>query len=146
MEGKCTGRYGFTILVTNVLFDAPGTMDGRLHIDTGFAHFPVTYLALVFKPFKNEILNAVVTEVNLQGVFCTAGPLHVFVATMHMPSDLKLDERKDGMPSYYSEEEEQRIEKGTKLRVKIVGLRTDADNIQAIGTIKEDFLGPAEEE
>lgn len=132
--------------MTNVLWESAGTLDGRLHIDTGYAHYPITYLALVFKPFKNEILNAVVTDVNVQGLFCTAGPLHIFVSEIHMPSDLVLDERKDGMPSYFSEQEDLRIEKGTKLRVKIVGLRTDADNIQAIGTIKEDWLGPGEEE
>jgi len=40
--------------------------------------------------------------------------------------------------------EDQVIEKGTKVRLKIVGTRVDATEIFAIGTIKEDHLGVIE--
>lgn len=43
-------------------------------------------------------------------------------------------------PPCYSGED-QLIEKGAKVRVKIVGTRTDATEIFAIATIKEDYLG-----
>lgn len=33
------------------------------------------------------------------------------------------------------------IEKGTHLRVKLIGTRSDVGSMFAIGTIKEDFLG-----
>lgn len=33
------------------------------------------------------------------------------------------------------------IEKGSKLRVKLIGTRVDATEIFAIGSIKDDFLG-----
>lgn len=33
------------------------------------------------------------------------------------------------------------ITKGSKVRLKVVGTRTDVNEIYAIGSIKEDFLG-----
>jgi len=33
------------------------------------------------------------------------------------------------------------IEKGTSLRIKLIGMRTDVGQMWAIGSIKEDFLG-----
>ena len=33
------------------------------------------------------------------------------------------------------------IEKGTHLRIKLIGTRSDVGNMFAIGSIKEDFLG-----
>ena len=35
-----------------------------------------------------------------------------------------------------------KIEKGETVRLRIVGTRVDATEIFAIGTLKEDFLGP----
>jgi len=139
VEGKCSGRYGFTIVVTNLAHVGAG----RLHEDTGYAHFPVRYLALVFRPFKNEILPTKVTTINQSGFFATAGPLEIFVSKLSMPDDLKFDP-KDGQPSFYSEAEDIRIEAGSLVRVKIVGMRLATDQIITIGTIKDDFLGPTD--
>lgn len=58
-----------------------------------------------------------------------------------MPVDLKYDAGKDGLPQYYSEEENVRIEQGSEVRIKIAGIRMATDQIVLIGTIKEDFLG-----
>lgn len=44
-------------------------------------------------------------------------------------------------PAYVSQDET--IEKGSKVRLKIVGTRTDVNEIYAIGSIKEDYLGPS---
>ena len=137
VEGKCTGRYGYTILVTQIRDVGAGTLDA----DTGFAHFPVDYLALVFRPFKNEVLAARVTTVNTNGFFASAGPLEVFVSEKLMPSDLRFDPGRESMPCFASEEENVRIEQGTEVRVKIIGIRLAAEQIVVIGTIKEDFLG-----
>lgn len=76
VEGKCSGRYGYTILVTTLRDIGTGVLD----IDTGFAQFNVSYLALVFRPFKNEILIAKVISVNNNGFFAAAGPLEIFVS------------------------------------------------------------------
>ena len=39
--------------------------------------FPIRYMAVVFRPFKGEVLDAVVTTVNKMGFFAEVGPLQV---------------------------------------------------------------------
>lgn len=53
-------RYGFVISVT--LIDNIGA--GIIQPSRGFVVYPVKYKAIVFRPFKGEVLDAVVTQVN----------------------------------------------------------------------------------
>lgn len=57
-------RHGFVIAVTTI--DNIGL--GMLQPGRGVALYPVKYKAIVFRPFKGEILDAIVTQVNK--VFC----------------------------------------------------------------------------
>ena len=45
------------------------------------------------------------------------------------------------VPPVYTDHADQVIEKGTSLRLKILGVKPDVSNINAIGTIREDYLG-----
>lgn len=76
VEGKCTGRFGYTVLVRRL--EAFG--NALLNEDSGWAHFPVKYLALVFRPHKNEVLLAEVVALNETGLFAQAGPLTIYVS------------------------------------------------------------------
>lgn len=58
-----------------------------------------------------------------------------------MPADMKFSQRKDGLPVYEDDTGEYRIEKGSAVRIKIVGIRLAADHIGVIGSIKDDYLG-----
>ena len=75
VEGTCTGKYdvggvnhiiiftlrhGFVIAVTTI--DNIGL--GMLQPGRGVALYPVKYKAIVFRPFKGEVLDAIVTQVN----------------------------------------------------------------------------------
>lgn len=60
VEGTCTGKYGFVIAVTTI--DNIGA--GVIQPGVGFVVYPVKYKAIVFRPFKGEVLDAVVTQVN----------------------------------------------------------------------------------
>ena len=53
-------RYGFVIAVTTI--DNIGA--GLILPGQGFVVYPVKYKAIVFRPFKGEILDAVVRQVN----------------------------------------------------------------------------------
>ena len=53
-------RYGFVIAVTTI--DNIGS--GMVQPSRGFVVYPVKYKAIVFRPFKGEVLDAVVTQVN----------------------------------------------------------------------------------
>ena len=53
-------RYGFVIAVTTI--DNIGV--GVIQPSRGFVMYNVKYKAIVFRPFKGEVLDAVVTQVN----------------------------------------------------------------------------------
>ena len=61
VEGTCTGKYGFVIAVTTI--DNIGA--GLIQPGQGFVVYPVKYKAIVFRPFKHEVLDAVVTQVHM---------------------------------------------------------------------------------
>ena len=56
----CSGRHGFVVAITGV--ESVGK--GLIRDGTGFVTFPVKYQCVVFRPFKGEILEAVVSMVN----------------------------------------------------------------------------------
>lgn len=60
VEGTCTGKYGFVIAVTTI--DQIGS--GVILPGQGFVVYPVKYKAIVFRPFKGEVLDAVVKQIN----------------------------------------------------------------------------------
>jgi DNA-directed RNA polymerase subunit E'/Rpb7 len=53
-------RYGFVIAVTTI--DHVGA--GLIQPGQGFVLYPVKFRAIVFRPFKGQVLDAVVTQVN----------------------------------------------------------------------------------
>lgn len=53
---------------------------GKVHDSYGLTSFEVKYKAIVLKPFKNEVMDAVVESVNKMGFFANVGPLQVFVS------------------------------------------------------------------
>ncbi|ORX57796.1 hypothetical protein BCR36DRAFT_344469 [Piromyces finnis] len=138
VEGTCSGRFGFIISVIEIT----SISRGMLHPTSGFAEFKIEYKAIVFKPFKNEVVDGIVTSVNKMGFFVEVGPVTVFVSNHLIPEDMKFDPNSNP-PSYISvgAENQQRIANNVNVRLKIVGTRVDATEIFAIGTIKEDYLG-----
>eukprot|EP00026_Physarum_polycephalum_P019920 Phypoly_transcript_22190.p1 GENE.Phypoly_transcript_22190~~Phypoly_transcript_22190.p1 ORF type:complete len:173 (+),score=29.71 Phypoly_transcript_22190:79-597(+) len=136
VEGTCSGRYGFIIMVTKV----EDTGKGKVQEGTGFVVYQVKFNAIVFKPFKGEVLDAVVTQVDKMGFFAEAGPLQIFVSKHLIPPEINFDPQSNP-PAFVSEDETIRISKDDEVRLKIVGTRVDATEIFSIGSIKEDYLG-----
>ncbi|RXG73223.1 DNA-directed RNA polymerase II subunit RPB7 [Armadillidium vulgare] len=87
VEGTCTGKYGFVIAVTTI--DHIGA--GLIQPGRGFVLYPIKYKAIVFRPFKGEVLDAVVTQVNKIGLFCEIGPMQCFISKHSIPPDLEFD-------------------------------------------------------
>ena len=65
MEGTCTGQFGYIVCVLDSMNIDVGK--GRIIPSTGMAEFEVKYRAVVWKPFKGEVVDAVVTTVNKMG-------------------------------------------------------------------------------
>ena len=53
-------RYGFVIAVTTI--DSIGS--GQILAGRGFVNYPIKYKAIVFRPIKGEVIEAIVTQVN----------------------------------------------------------------------------------
>ncbi|XP_064120234.1 DNA-directed RNA polymerase II subunit RPB7-like [Macrobrachium nipponense] len=86
------------------------------------------YKAIVFRPFKGEVLDAVVTQINKIGLFCEIGPMQCFISRHSIPQDLEFDPNSNP-PCYKSRDEEVVIQQDDEIRVKIVGTRVDATDI-----------------
>jgi len=101
------------------------------------------FSAIVFRPFKGEVLDAIVTVVNKLGFFAEVGPLQVFVSKHVIPADMHFDPQSN--PACYisqiSDEQPVQIQKDSQVRLRVLGVRVDASEIFAVGTIKEDYLG-----
>lgn len=137
VEGTFSGRYGFVVAVLHVYDDFP---PGELDEETGFAVFPVRYQAVVFRPFKGEVLDSVVTKTTAFGFFAEAGPLSIFVSHHLLPTDYKYKSELDQWQSQDGLDEI--IKANSAVRLKIIGLKIEASDISATGTIKESYLGP----
>ncbi|KAK2785756.1 DNA-directed RNA polymerase II subunit [Onygenales sp. PD_12] len=134
VEGVCTGDYYIVCVM-----DTYDISEGRVLPGSGLAEYTIMYRAIVWKPFKGETVDAIVTSVKNQGIFAEVGPLTVFVSKHLIPPEIKWDP--DATPPQYTDNGDQIIEKGTNLRIKLIGLRNDVQNMFAIGSIKEDYLG-----
>ncbi|KAI9780616.1 MAG: DNA-directed RNA polymerase II subunit [Candelina submexicana] len=130
VEGTCTGRY-YIICV----MDAYDISEGRIMPSSGVAEFTVHYRAVVWRPFKGETVDAVVNSVNKMGFFADVGPLPVFVSNHLIPGEIKFDA--NATPPQYTDNGDQVIEKGTHIRIKLIGTRSDVGSMYAIGSIKE---------
>ncbi|GAA5866769.1 hypothetical protein JCM8547_003558 [Rhodosporidiobolus lusitaniae] len=140
VEGSCSGRLGYIIAVIQEDAGEAGYHRGRISED-GQAVFSIKYQAIVYRPFRGEVVDGVVGNVNKMGIFVDVGPLQCFISTHLVPPDFAFDPNANP-PCFSSTEDTLSIQKGTKIRLKIVGTRVDATEIFAIGTIKEDYLGP----
>ncbi|XP_050529443.1 DNA-directed RNA polymerase II subunit RPB7-like isoform X6 [Daktulosphaira vitifoliae] len=152
VEGTCTGKYGFVIAVTHI--DNIGS--GLILPGQGLVVYSVKYKAIVFRPFKGEVLEAVVTQLNKVGMFADIGPLSCFISHhfrnlkkhinftfyifQSIPNELQFCPN-TSPPCYKSKEENIAIQPEDTIRLKIVGTRVDATGIFAIGTLMDDYLG-----
>lgn len=140
VEGTCSGKYGYIVAVINIVSIGAGTIQPG----AGLAQFVVDYKAIVYRPFKGEVVDGVIKNVGKMGIFADVGPVQVFISSHLMPSDFRFDPSANP-PCWISNKDGETLEKATRLRLKVVGTRIDANEIFAIGSLKEDFLGIAGE-
>uniref|UniRef100_A0A7S3UGD2 S1 motif domain-containing protein n=1 Tax=Picocystis salinarum TaxID=88271 RepID=A0A7S3UGD2_9CHLO len=136
VEGTCSGRYGYIIGVLG----KPNVGKGFVVEDhSGQAVFEVKYQAIVFRPFKGEVLDAIVYHVSKMGFFAQAGPLELFVSTHLIPSEYAFSSIDE--PCFVSDDSMTRIQQDAMVRLKIIGIQVDPSKIFAVATIKGEYLG-----
>ena len=87
VEGSCSVRHGYIICVLSI--DTIG--NGVIQDGTGMAEFAITYKAIVFRPWRGQVVDAVIGTVNKMGFFASAGPLNIFVSSHMIPDDFYFD-------------------------------------------------------
>ncbi|KAG1788427.1 RNA polymerase Rpb7 [Suillus plorans] len=100
VEGTCSGAFGYIIAVVSIL----DIGKGMVLSGSGQAEFITRYRAIVFKPFKGEVVDGVVNNVNKMGFFADVGPLTVFVSHQLIHPDMKFDPTSNP-PSFASEDQ-----------------------------------------
>eukprot|EP00286_Rhodomonas_abbreviata_P006000 CAMPEP_0181328632 /NCGR_PEP_ID=MMETSP1101-20121128/22840_1 /TAXON_ID=46948 /ORGANISM="Rhodomonas abbreviata, Strain Caron Lab Isolate" /LENGTH=155 /DNA_ID=CAMNT_0023437575 /DNA_START=127 /DNA_END=591 /DNA_ORIENTATION=+ len=122
LEGQCLGKHGYVISVLDVK-DAdilPGVVDN----DTGAVNVTVWYSVILLRPFRNQVVDTVVTLASDEnGFFTKVGPLMIFVSRHNMPEDISFSQLTGD--SWVSEDERVEIREGSLVRVRIIGLNFD---------------------
>ena len=139
-EGKPLPGYGYVVHIIDV---PPHHMKaGVIEYDTGSVTYTVKYEAVVFRPFKDEVLDGGVSVVNSHGFYVMVGPMRVFVSHHQFPPDLNGSSGGgyDGA-AWVSEDGEVRIREGCGVRFRVIGCQVEGGGVQAVGTINDEFLG-----
>ncbi|KAM0677556.1 DNA-directed RNA polymerase II subunit [Binucleata daphniae] len=121
VEGTCTGEHGFIVAVLEIK-----NIEGGKLSHNGFAIFTIIYKALLLKPVKSEVVDAVIVDINNLGMFCSVGPLSIFVSNYHIPLSLQ---------------QTNKLQKDGAVRIRIIGTKIDTKKIYAIGSMDEECLG-----
>mmetsp|Transcript_20282 Transcript_20282/g.22977 ORF Transcript_20282/g.22977 Transcript_20282/m.22977 type:complete len:168 (+) Transcript_20282:2-505(+) len=138
VEGEVSGKHGYIISILTI---APGwKKSGKIKDTSGDVLFTLSYRALLFKPYKNEVLLAVVHRVEPDGIYCLVGPMEIFLSQKQLPAEFSFDDSA-GVNAYISEDRRDEIKPNTDLRVKIIGLSLETDRMSVVGVINEDYLG-----
>ena len=141
LEGQCLGRHGYVVSVLDVKSEdiKPGLIDN----DLGSVNVTVWYSVILLRPFRYEVLDAVVSIATEEsGFFAKVGPLQIFVSRHCMPQDMSFNQAAGDC--WVSDDEKVEIREGSLVRLRILGLTIDAGIISAIGTINEPYLGQLE--
>lgn len=75
VEGTNTGNFYVVCIVNVVDISEPRVLPG-----TSFAEFTILFQAVVWRPFKGEVCDGMVSSVVSNGFFVEVGPLGVFVS------------------------------------------------------------------
>ena len=131
VEGVCNSKYGYIVCVVRTLVHERG----RVQNSTGLVVVPVKYQAIVCKPFKDEVIDGIVTAVNQLGFFVQSGPIRTFVSRNAIPDYFEFKD------SIYTDGETN-IKSDSKVRMRLQGVKYEPNGIIAVATINEDYLGP----
>eukprot|EP00041_Stephanoeca_diplocostata_P032932 m.1073649 g.1073649 ORF g.1073649 m.1073649 type:complete len:170 (-) comp24235_c0_seq11:628-1137(-) len=136
VESTCSGKYGFIVSVIAIV----GVGDGEIIPGRGHVLFEIKYDAVVFRPFKGEVVDAMVTAVTKAGIFADVGPLKVFVSKHWIPEDMEYDGNANP-PCFKTADEADKIEVDDGIRIEILATRVDAAEIFATGSLAGEYLG-----
>ncbi|KAF2724469.1 hypothetical protein K431DRAFT_281900 [Polychaeton citri CBS 116435] len=135
VEGTNHGTHMVIAIVNTGEVSEPKIQPG-----TGLAEYNISFKAIVWRPFRGEVVDGQVSSVVNNGFFVDVGGLSVFVSKAMIPSSLKYTV--EGSTPSFTDNTDQTIERGSQVRLRIKGIRGELGQMFAIGSIREDYLGP----
>ena len=161
-EGTNTGTMMIVRIIGIQEISEPKVMPG-----TGMAMYTISYRAVVWQPFRGEVVDGEVSQVVPNGFFVDVGALGVFVSkavsydislglaegfyrwnwtltgvamlSQMIPSSMKFS--MEGATPSFEDNDGQVIAAGGHVRLRIKGIRSELNQMFAIGSIREDYLG-----
>jgi len=136
---RCSEELGYFVTVTTL----ENVSDGRVRPNTGFVVFWVDFKCIVFRPIRNEVIEAEVTEVMHNGFLAACGPVRIFVPRKQMDGF----EFRPGPSMEFNKWRESsgnEIVTKSEVRLKIAGVRWEPKDrsMMAAGTLNANLLGP----
>lgn len=111
--------------------------DGKVKDGSGDVLFDIVYEALVFRPLEGEVLDGVVTDINVDHVQVGVGPLKGVIAKRKLPKGFEYDEKANAMTC---DKRPEKITLGSFIRFKITGLTAHAHDFTMIGAINDNTV------
>lgn len=118
MEGTLEPDLGFVIALVGL--EDQHIRPGKIEYETGQVEVLVKFTVMLFRPFRNEILDAQVTTVTEMGFFADAGPVQgIYVNKHQMPQDYGFDAQDN---VWRTSDMEVEIRPGCGVRMRVVGV------------------------
>lgn len=125
IENQIIGEHGYVVLIVEFSYTDKGTVEK----ESGNVSFKINYNAIIFKPIKDEIVDCVVVMITEYGYFCRMGPVKVFVSRCMIDNNWEyLSEE-----NVWKNDERVIIEKNSIVRLKLVAVKINSNEITALG-------------
>jgi DNA-directed RNA polymerase II subunit RPB7 len=135
VEGSFNSRYGYLVKVLT----ADNIGEGKVQDGSGDVVFLISYKALVFMPYKGEVLDAVVTQILEVGFTAAVGPMSLFVASQKI-TGYRLDMDARPHPRWTSMiDGTLHIQVGSDVRLRIIGIRVNGNEMLGVCEMVESF-------
>lgn len=137
LQGSCSIQYGYLVTIYQIESIENGVVN-----QFGEALFTVIFKALVFRPFRGEVLDGIVQGTDQVGIEIMVGALKIFVPHTKIPPNLVYNKNSE---KYENVEDNKQIGKGTRLRFKIMSISIMGNEavgeMSGIGSLEGDYLG-----
>lgn len=139
---RCNEEHGYFVAVTTL----DDVSEGKVRTSTGAVVFWVSFKCIVFKPIRNEVIDAEVTDVMHGGFWAACGPARIFIQRRQMDGF----EFREGPSMEYNKWADTGgipVAPKSLVRLRVVGVRWDPKErtIMTIGSLNGNHLGPVQE-
>ena len=137
ITGDCNEKYGYFIKVLKI----GDIQNGYIMDGSGDIIFKMSYEAVLFRPFVNEVSDGIIEKILPLGggIHVKVGPMLVFIPKENIPNTYIFEEKNN---YYYNEKDDSDILKeGEKVRFKYKDIQFDQNDFKPVGTMADKYLG-----